>query len=128
MICPRRSIEAVAAEMRKVWINIGILGTGCACEQERTQTAWTRGTKYKGLLAPPGILGIDIHATTVVFLTKLMGLDDYRQALARVVRQGNPAIERGHAVKVWFLVYKGTEEHDDEDLKNKKIIAEANNC
>ena len=88
---------------------------------------WTRG-EYRGLLAPPGILGVDVHATTVVFLTTVMGNDAFRQALARVVRQGNPAVERGQAVTVWFLIYRGTEEQDEAEIRNKKRIAEANNC
>ena len=127
VICPSASLKAVAAEMRRVGISLGTLGSGSASEQERTQVKWTRG-EYRGLLAPPGILGVDVHATTVVFLTTVMGNDAFRQALARVVRQGNPAVERGQAVTVWFLIYRGTEEHDEAELRNKKRIAEANNC
>merc|ERR1712187_851278 len=88
---------------------------------ETTLSAWRAGRRaYKGLLCEPTILGVDLpEATTIVFVTTTIPPDDYQQALARVVRQGNESVEKGVKVKVWFIVYSGTEEEDEEHLGAK---------
>ena len=123
IICPTHLLKAVAAEMRGVNINLGIMAGGGA-EQERVLAIWTRGKEYKGLLAPPGIMGIDVHASTIIFLTDLMGETDFRQALARVKRQGNPAVRKGEPITCWFLTCQDTEEDTDHNLALKIRIAE----
>ena len=122
VVCPEKQlIRNVAAEMTRVGVRLGIM-TGSDANMETTLSAWRAGRKaYKGLLCLPSIHGVDLpEATTIVFLTTTISPDDYEQALARVVRQGNESVEKGVAVKVWFIVYRGTEEEDPNNLEVKK--------
>lgn len=124
VVCPGQLLRAVASEMERVGVRLGIMA-GPGAEQERTLAAWSRGNKrYQGLLCPPTILGVDLpDATTIIFLTDVIPEDDYKQALARVVRQGNSTVDLGQAVKVWFVVCRQTEEEDAENLRAKIDIA-----
>ena len=126
VVAPGPLLRAVASEMERVGIKLGVMA-GAGAQQERTLAAWSRGHKhYKGLLCPPTILGVDLpEATTIIFLTDVIPTDDFKQALARVVRQGNATVEKGIPVKVWFVVYRGTEEEDEETLQSKIELARA---
>ena len=77
-----------------------------------------------GRVKPTGQRHFDIHASTIIFLTLLMTETDFRQALARVKRQGNPAVAKGQTVKVWFLACKDTVEDDPLNLQAKLRIAQ----
>ena len=125
VVCPGKDlIRNVAGEMARVGVKLGIMA-GANADQERTLAAWRSGRRaYKGLLCLPSIHGVDLpEATTVVFLTPAMPSDEYQQALARVVRQGNESVEKGVAVKVWFIVYRGTEEENPDRLGAKVDLA-----
>ena len=109
--------------MKKIGVKIGALLGGSA-DQERALRSWMRGSISRAILAPPGVLGVDIHATTIIFLTDLISDQEYRQALARVVRQGNPAVEQNIPIKVRILVCKDTEEMDELTISTKRKITE----
>jgi hypothetical protein len=115
LVCPVGTLQDVHEELQLQGVRVGLL-EGAARQQEQTLLRWERG-ELSALLCSPCVLGVNLPAARrVMFLTTLIELNDFKQAAARVIRQGNSAAADDEEIEVIMLGAKNTVETRSPDV------------